>query len=76
MKYYEAFEYDFNDGHGEVVVHRDDLTIKAGDQIILVSIEGQNTPGWYDGFGCLVTVTGFWPAHKQEYVRVRTDYRR
>jgi len=76
MKTYPAFEYDYNCGHGQVVIHKSVKgDISAGDKIILVSIEGNKREEDYDGFGSLVTVTGFKEAYDKNYFIVRTDLR-
>jgi hypothetical protein len=76
IKYYTAYEYDFNSGHGEVVIHKTlQEEVPAGTQIILVSMEGNRRRDDYEGFGCLVTVKEVIPAHNKDYVRVRTDLR-
>jgi hypothetical protein len=73
-EFYDVFEYDFNSGHGEVVLHKvhKDL-VAVGRQIILVSIEGNRRREDYEGFGTIVTITAVEPAFNKDYIRVRTD---
>lgn len=75
MIWYDAYEYDFNDIHGEVVVHKDH-DLKIGDEVILYSVEGNVHDADYEGFAAIVTVVGFLSAANSEYVRVRTSLRR
>ncbi len=73
--YYNAYDYDFNDVHGEVTVHWDQ-NLRVGDKIILVSTEGNRRTADYEGFGVLATITDLRSAHNPDYMRVVTDYRR
>lgn len=76
MKYYTAYEYDFNAGHGEVVVHKTQKEeVSIGQEIMLVSIDGNRRRDDYEGFGVIATIKEIIPALNKDYLRVRTDLR-
>lgn len=77
-RYYNAFEYDFNNPHGEVVINRkliDELGLDVDDSILLVSMEGNRRDSDYDGYATIVCITGFKDAVNPEHVWIMTDLR-
>jgi hypothetical protein len=76
--WYAAFDYDFNNPNGRVVISR--ALFEEGEyigrKVMLVSIEGNRREGDdYDGFGTIVTVTGVQdPIASPDHVALITDY--
>jgi hypothetical protein len=81
-RWFSAYEYDFNNTHGEVTVSRqvyEEDVLTPGTQIILVTIDGDDgstVPLSYSGFGTVVTITGVKDAHSPDHVRILTDLNR
>lgn len=77
MRWYTVFDYDFNNQAGWVVINKrlfhTDYQDIVGQDILLVSMEGDERTDEYDGFGTIVTVTGVRSAHSDAHIILETD---